>query len=45
MTGGLALRISQNMNCQAPDVSLSPNPEMEREKRQKVWASCVALDR
>ncbi|KAJ5364248.1 uncharacterized protein N7496_009961 [Penicillium cataractarum] len=45
MTGGLALRISQNMNCQPPDVSSSPDSNSEREKRQKVWVSSLIDDK
>lgn len=45
MTGGLALRISQNMPCQPPNKDSSPDSDTERETRQRVWASCVALEK
>jgi hypothetical protein len=45
MTGGLALRISQNMPCQLPKKSSSPGSNTEHETRRKVWASCVSLEK
>ncbi|RAL02586.1 putative transcription factor [Aspergillus ibericus CBS 121593] len=38
MTAGLAMRIAQNMCAQ-------PSPVKERELKERVWASCIALDR
>jgi hypothetical protein len=43
MTAGLAIRIAQNMCCQVSEESSAG--EDDRDLRQKVWASCVALER
>lgn len=43
MTAGLAIRIAQNICCHAPEESSAGDPD--RDLRQKVWASCVALER
>ncbi|PYI02721.1 putative fungal-specific transcription factor [Aspergillus sclerotiicarbonarius CBS 121057] len=38
MTAGLAMRIAQNMCCR-------PCSAKDREVKERVWASCIALDR
>ncbi|PGH12053.1 hypothetical protein AJ80_06872 [Polytolypa hystricis UAMH7299] len=45
MTAGLAMRIAQNMCCHLPEASSAKNPCSDRQLKQQVWASCVALDR
>lgn len=43
MTATLAIRIAQNMICHTCEDSSSG--DIDRDLRQKVWASCVALER
>ncbi|KAF5139451.1 Sorbicillinoid biosynthetic cluster transcription factor sor3 [Metarhizium anisopliae] len=43
MAAGLAIRIAQNICCHAFEESLTSDPD--RLLRQKVWASCVALEK
>ena len=45
MTAGLAMRIAQNMCCHLPEPSSSKESCKDRQLKQQVWASCVALDR
>lgn len=44
MTAGLAMRIAQSVCCHPPEVSSAKN-SCNRQLKQQVWASCVALDR
>jgi hypothetical protein len=45
MTAGLAIRIAQSMCFHLPGGSLAKDSSNDRRLRQRVWASCVALDR
>ena len=45
MTAGLAVRIAQSMCCHLPEASSAKESCNDRQLKQKVWASCVALDR
>lgn len=43
MTAGLAIQISQSMCNQASETP--PSGEVDKDLRQKIWSSCVALER
>ncbi|OQE04287.1 hypothetical protein PENSOL_c001G01320 [Penicillium solitum] len=45
MTAGLAMRIAQNMCCHLPEMPSVQGISDNKALKQKVWASCVALDR
>lgn len=45
MTAGLAMRIAQNMCCHLSEMPLVHGFSDNKALKQKVWASCVALDR
>ncbi|KAJ5496983.1 hypothetical protein N7463_008970 [Penicillium fimorum] len=45
MTAGLAMRIAQSMCCHIAEAPLSKGSTDDKGLKQKVWASCVALDR
>ncbi|KAJ5817945.1 hypothetical protein N7447_007953 [Penicillium robsamsonii] len=45
MTAGLAMRIAQSMCCHIADAPSSNGSTDDKGLKQKVWASCVALDR
>jgi hypothetical protein len=45
MTAGLAMRIAQSMCCHLTETPLLKGPSDDKALKQKVWASCVALDR
>ncbi|CRG86535.1 putative transcriptional regulatory protein C757,04 [Talaromyces islandicus] len=45
VTAGLAIRIAQSMCFQLPEGSLAKDSLNDRRLRQRVWVSCVALDR
>ncbi|OKL57802.1 hypothetical protein UA08_07261 [Talaromyces atroroseus] len=45
MTAGLAMRIAQGMCCHLPEVPSTKDSINNRQSKQQVWASCVALDR
>ncbi|RYP65999.1 hypothetical protein DL769_006165 [Monosporascus sp. CRB-8-3] len=45
MTAGLAMRIAQSMCCHLPEASSAKESCNDRQLKQQVWASCVALDR
>lgn len=45
MTAGLAMRIAQNTGCYLPEASSAKDACKDRELKQRVWASCVGLDR
>ena len=45
MTAGLAIRIAQNLSCHVPATSSSKSAYNDGQLKQRVWASCVALDR
>ncbi|KAJ5178069.1 uncharacterized protein N7500_000768 [Penicillium coprophilum] len=45
MTAGLAMRIAQSMCCHLPESPFAMNPSDDKALKQKIWASCVALDR
>ncbi|GFF51589.1 uncharacterized transcriptional regulatory protein C1F7.11c [Aspergillus udagawae] len=45
MTAGLAIRIAQSMFCHLPEGSSAKQSCNDRQLKQHVWASCVALDR
>ena len=45
MTAGLAMRIAQTMCCHLPETLSAKDADKDRRLKQKVWASCIALDR
>ncbi|KAF5009891.1 hypothetical protein FDECE_3918 [Fusarium decemcellulare] len=45
MTAGLTVRIAQSMCCHIPQAPSAKDVSSEALLKQKVWASCVALDR
>lgn len=47
MTAGLAVRIAQSICCHLPEASSTTAKDScnDRQLKQRVWASCVALDR
>lgn len=45
MTAGLAIRIAQSMCFHLPQGSLAKDSSNETRLKQRVWLSCVALDR
>lgn len=45
MTAGLAMRIAQSMCCHLTETPLLKGSSDDKALKQKVWASCVALDR
>ncbi|KAJ6082083.1 hypothetical protein N7499_006957, partial [Penicillium canescens] len=45
MTAGLAMRIAQNMCCHLTETPSLKGSSDDKALKQKVWASCVALDR
>ncbi|THC88698.1 hypothetical protein EYZ11_011855 [Aspergillus tanneri] len=45
ITAGLAMRIAQSMCCHVPDASSAKDSRNDMQLKQRVWASCVALDR
>lgn len=45
MTAGLAIRIAQSICCHLPDGSSAKQSSVDRQLKEQVWASCVALDR
>lgn len=45
ITAGLAIRIAQSMCLHLPQGSLAKDTSSERRLKQRVWVSCVSLDR
>lgn len=45
MTAGLAMRIAQNMCCHLAEIPSVQGFSDNKALKQKLWASCVALDR
>lgn len=45
MTAGLAMRIAQSVCCHLDEAPLLKGSSDDEALKQKVWASCVALDR
>ncbi|EAW06502.1 putative transcription factor [Aspergillus clavatus NRRL 1] len=45
MTAGLAMRITQSLCGQQPEATSTKEAHKDRQLKQRVWASCVALDR
>ncbi|KAJ3550374.1 hypothetical protein NM208_g10 [Fusarium decemcellulare] len=45
MTAGLTVRIAQSMCCHIPQAASAKDASSDARLKQKVWASCVALDR
>lgn len=45
VTAGLAIRIGQTICCHLPEASASRESDDDKRIKQRVWASCVSLDR
>lgn len=45
MTAGLAMRIAQSLSCHLSEAPSANKTSCDRHLKQRVWASCVALDR